>query len=272
MTPTAVLVRWIEATLVLLLVVQAVRLIWVILTPVGMFGDWTARQPAIPGPAARQALFSAFDPFFREAPATGGAQVTSLALQLFGTRINEGSGQGSAIIATPDGTQSSFGTGDEIMPGVILKSVAYDHVVIDRGGSEETLFLDQSAGGGGSAGDGNEEDRPGGGGAGSANGTGTDQPLTPDMLVRDVALAPRMDGGRVTGVVVTAKGPGQGFAKAGFQPGDIITQINGRPITSAGDIQALQGQLKPGARVALMVERGAATVPLAVILGAGAAR
>lgn len=259
-----VVARWVEAALLLILVVQLARLLWAIVTPVGMFGQWTNLQPQMLASAQRQALFTAFDPFFRSAPAgDASAQITSLSLTLFGTRINEASGQGSAIIATPDGVQSSFAVGDEVMPGVLLKQVAFDHVVLDRGGAVETLYLDQSEGdvasdGGGDAGAATT------GGASSASGGA----LTAATISEGVAFAPRVDGGRITGIIVSPKNAGDTFAKAGFRAGDIITQVNGRPITSAADIQGLQAQLRPGARLSLMVERGAATVPIAVTLSA----
>ena len=261
----AMLAKWTEALLLLVLVIQVARLVWALLVPMGMVGEWRARSPAPLPPGARSALFRGFDPFTRGQVAEGpSAQVTGLALQLFGTRINEGSGLGSAIVATPDGIQSSFAVGDEIMPGVKLKEVSYDHVVIDRGGRLETLFLDQSAGGAGGAA------VPGGpptGVPGQPQGAPPTGPLaapTAAILQRDVGFAPRSDGGHMSGLIVSPKGEGRGFAAAGFQPGDIVTQVNGRPITSASDIQALQGQLRPGARISLMVERGAATVPIAV--------
>ena len=42
--------------------------------------------------------------------------------------------------------------------------------------------------------------------------------------------------------------------------------VNGRPIRSAADVAALNGQLRPGARLSLTIERGADTVPIAIIL------
>lgn len=270
----ATLAKWAEALLLLLLTIQLARLLWVLIVPMGMVGEWQPRRPA-PLPAeARMALFRAFDPFTRgqTAEASGG-QVTGLSLQLFGTRINEGSGQGSAIIATPDGLQSSFAVGDQIMPGVTLKEVAYDHVVIDRGGAAETLFLDQSTGSDQGGGEGEGGGRHEGGSSAPAAGTappaaqsGPPPAPTPSSIQRDIGFMPRMDAGRVSGIVLSPRGEGQGFETAGFKPGDIITQINGRPITSTGDIQSLQAQLRPGARISLMVERGAATVPIAITL------
>ncbi|MET0239605.1 MAG: type II secretion system protein N [Sphingobium sp.] len=265
----ATLAKWVEAVLLILLAVQLARLLWAVVTPMGMVGEWQARRPAPLPAAARAALFRSFDPFTRGMTQDGpGAQVTGLSLQLFGTRLNEGSGQGSAIIATPDGIQSSFAVGDEIMPGVLLKNVAFDHVVIDRGGTAETLFIDQSSSDSGEAAAGAPVGAPEAGGQ-SQQQAPAPAPLTPSSIGREIGFVPRQDGGRVTGIIVSSKGGGDAFAAAGFQSGDIITQINGRPVTSATDLQGMQAQLRPGARIALMVERGAATVPLAIILGGG---
>lgn len=237
-----------EKLLLGLLALQCARLVWAVLTPVGSFGPWEGRQAQFPNFAARQALFSSFDPFYRAGPqqAAGGGVVTSLALTVYGIRLNEGSGLGSAIIAGPDGVQNSFAVGDEILPGVLLKAVAFDHVTIDRGGAEEQIFLDQS------------QPAPtasaGQGGVVSAPAVGIDNP-TADGLKRDIGFAPRMQNGRITGLILTAKGPT--FQNAGFQPGDIVTQVDGQPVGSPSDLQALQGKIMPGARISLAVERGA---------------
>jgi general secretion pathway protein C len=244
-----------EKGLIALLALQLVRLAWVIVTPVGSFGPWEGRQAQLLTPAARQALFASFDPFFRTgAPqAAGNGVVTSLALTLYGIRLNEGSGLGSAIIAAPDGVQNSFAVGDEILPGVVLKSVAFDHVTIDRGGAEEQIFLDQSTAAPTAA--------PEGGDAQAPAAPPPSMGPTADSLKRDIGFAPRMQDGRVTGLVVSAKGPG--FASAGFRPGDIISQINGQPV---GDLQSVQNQIAPGARLSLTVERGAAVASVNLIV------
>lgn len=257
--------RVLEYGALAILALQLARLAWVLVTPVGSFGPWEGRQAQLLSPAARQALFSSFDPFFRTgAPQQAGSGVvTSLALTLYGIRLNEGSGQGSAIVAGPDGVQNSFAVGDEIMPGVVLKAVAFDHVTIDRGGAEEQLFLDQS--------------QPADAAAPASAAPTTLQPFTAapptspgrdnptaESLKSDIGVAPRMEGGRVTGLVLLSKGPG--FQNAGFQSGDVVTQIDGRPVGSAGDLQALQGRIIPGARISLMVERGASTVPINLTL------
>ena len=255
--------RLLERGLLMLLALQLVRLVWAVVVPVGSFGPWEGRQAQILSPSARQALFASFDPFFRsDAPTpSGDGVVTSLALTLYGVRVNEGSGLGSAIIASPDGVQNSFAVGDEIMPGVVLKAVAFDHVTIDRGGAEEQIFIDQSTPAPAAAPEGGAPSVD----ASPSPGEGSVAPIgsgpTADSLKRDIGFAPRMQNGRVTGLAVSAKGPG--FTSAGFRPGDIVTQINGQPI---GDLQSIQNQIAPGARLSLTVERGAAVASVNLIV------
>lgn len=260
--------QWIEAALLVMLLAQVARLLWALVTPVGLFGDWRAREPVVVSADARAALFAGFDPFFRTGVALDPGQaavqqVTSLPLKLFGTRLNEASGLGSAIIANEGGEQVSFAVGDEIATGVLLKEVHFDHVVIERGGARETLFIDQSGGdvAGEPAASGQPGEAPAGGGPPTDAGPGL-----PGQIGRAVDMAPRMEGGAVTGIAVSAQRGNAAFAQAGFRPGDIIVQIDGQPVRSAGDIEQLQNALRPGARISLMVERGAATVPISLIL------
>lgn len=130
--------------LAIILLIQTIRLMWLIVTPLGPVGEWRAREVQTLSAQSRVALFTNFDPFFRNGPVATGNVVTSLQLTLYGIRMNLGSGLGSAILAGADGVQDSFAVGDEIMPGVTLDSVQFDHVIIDRGGVKESLYIDQS--------------------------------------------------------------------------------------------------------------------------------
>jgi len=133
--------RLLAGLLLIGLGVQGARLVYAATTPAGPLGHVPPHQA---DPAA-QAVAARFDPFFRtsSAPAANGT-VTSLPLKLFGTRIDFATGQGSAIIATPDGVQSAFILGETIMAGAKLAAVAGDHVEIERSGVRERLYLDQS--------------------------------------------------------------------------------------------------------------------------------
>jgi len=238
-----------ELVLVAVLGTQCARILWAAVTPVGAFGDWRPQPVIEMTPRARAALFAGFDPFYRTAPVQTNTQtVTGLTLQLFGTRVNEASGGGSAIIAGPDGAQASYAVGDAIVSGVILKAVAVDHVVLSHAGSDELLFLDQS--------------KPA-----PVPVEAPRSSLRADRMRTELGLVPRTGaGGLVTGIAVAPAGSGDAFTQAGFRPGDVIVSIDGRPVRASGDVQALVQTLNPGAQVALQVERGGVVVPLTLVV------
>ncbi|UKK83963.1 PDZ domain-containing protein [Sphingopyxis sp. BSN-002] len=252
--------------LVAALIWQAVSLLWALVVPLSPLGAWQPQTAVIASPAERRALFTSIDPFFRGAgqgPAT--ATVTSAGLTLFGININEATGGGSAIIAGEDGVQNSYAVGDEIAPGLKLVGVAFDHVLLDRGGARETLFLDQSGGASAAPAPALPAPTPEAGAA-PAGGTSPGGEMSPDALKAGVGFAPRAENGRITGLVVQSQGDGAVFRSAGLKPGDVIRSVNGRPISSAGDAASLASQFAPGARLSLEVERGAGVVPVAIIL------
>jgi general secretion pathway protein C len=257
---------WLRALLVLALIIQVARLVWTIVTPIAPLGDWQARTANVMSPAARAALFASFDGFDRAAAGGGeaSAAVTSLDLTLYGLRMNEASGGGSAIIAGSDGVQRSYAVGEEVSPGVKLVQVLFDHVVLERSGTRESLFLDQSVPAE-TVGDAPMTAAPAAG-ATSPPVVQAPGPLTAEAITAGIGFAPRMENGRATGFAVTPRGDGGVFAQAGFRSGDIVVEINGRKVSSAADGAALSGQLKPGARLSLKVERGTETLPIAIII------
>ncbi len=109
---------WAELALLVLIAVQAARLFWILVAPVGPVGDWKATGAAVA--PQDPSLLARFDPFFRLDGTAGPTVVTSLNLKLYGVREDRATGRGSAIIALPDGRQMSFAVGEQIMPGVTL--------------------------------------------------------------------------------------------------------------------------------------------------------
>lgn len=242
-----------EAALIALVAIQCARLVWTLLTPVGPIGDWR------PAGAARATVpaqtLSAFDPFFRLSASAGPVTVTALNLSLHGIRQDQASGRGSAIIATPDGQQRSFAVGEEVVPGVTLAEVGFDSVTLSRGGAAEQLFMDQSPE------------------AAMVAPTAPTAPVgqAPPMisisapspapdLAAGIRLQPRMNGARVTGVVLYPQGSGEAFRAAGLAPGDVLLSIDGVRIASPDQLRALAQQLGPG--VGVQIERGGRVMSL----------
>lgn len=239
--PSAFPYAWLEAALIILLAVQCARLVWAATAPLGPIGNWSTGAEG----ATANTVLTRFDPFFRLAPVAGTAVVTSAPVKLFGVRVDQATGRGSAIIALPDGMQSSYAVGDEIMPGLILKGVMIDHVTIERGGAVEQLYLDQSVAA--------PAIQPG---ATEVAGPVAASAPNAAALRAGLSFAPRLESGAVTGFVVSAGGTGDVFRAIGFLPGDVVTAINGRSVKTVQEATEAIAGLAPNMAVQFGIERG----------------
>ena len=244
-----------ELALMIVLAAQLARLFWAIVTPVDPLGEW--RPAPVVVPASPVDTLTSFDPFFRISGAQAGpAVVTSLQLKLFGIRIDDATGRGAAIVAGPDGLQRSVSVGEEVSPGVRLASVAFDHITLDRSGAGEDLFLDQST-----------QVTPVQPGVPAAVGGPAGPAGVPIANLRqEVGFIPRIDAGRVSGLVLRSLGTGAVFAQAGLRNGDVLTSIGGRPVTGPDDIDRVARDFASGGNLPISVERGGRTLPLAITI------
>ncbi len=250
-----------EILLLSLLAIQCARLMWVVITPVGPVGDWRGDGGVAVLAVPDASLFGQFDPFFR---LEGGSAivVTELDLQLFGVRQDRATGRGSAIIAEQNGEQTNYLVGEEIMPGVILKSVGFDYVTIERGGAEEQIFLDQSGG--------SFVSNPSQTAATTPSPSVTvpavqraaaareDSAVTSQQLAAGTQISPRREGNRLTGIILQPTGDGSALSAAGFQPGDVILSINGERIQDMGQAARFSTTLGEG-NALVQVERNGET-------------
>lgn len=245
--------------LIIIFLIQAARLFWTVATPVQPLGNWHREMPVIIKGGARLALFASYDPFSPQhiTDSQDAERVTSLLLTLFGVRSNEITGAGSAIIGSDDGVQASYLVGQEVQPGVKLHSVGFDHVTLENNGSLEKLYLDQSVPA--------EVIAPQAVTSASspAIAASGDLQVNPQTLVASIGLAPRNEGGRVTGLVVSVTDNVSLVRSAGLIQGDIITKVNGKTVSSGNEIAS---QIRPGARLSLEIERNGSVVPVALIL------
>jgi general secretion pathway protein C len=227
-----------RAALIVALGVQGARLVWSVAEPHGPVGDWRGSAVVPPADAA---LLGRFDPFGRLGAGDGPVAASSLPIKLFGVRLDAATGQGSAIIAGPDGVQQSFVPGDTVMPGVILRSVAFDSVTIDRGGALEQVFLDQSVPPRAVVGDAATMPPP----------PGTVSPGAPSSIPGASLSAPSANG-----VTVSGDNNNPAFKASGLQPGDVITAVNGSPVRQGTQIDRLLAMPSETGITALTVTRG----------------
>jgi general secretion pathway protein C len=90
--------------------------------------------------------------------------------------------------------------------------------------------------------------------------------VSASQVSSDVSFTPRIDGGRVTGLVVRAQGNGAAFRAIGFKDGDVVTAAGGRAIAGPADLDRVLAGLTPGSNLSITVERGAQTLALVVTI------
>lgn len=244
---------------------------------------WVALSPAEASPSAQQvasaertiledghayapsSLLTQMNPFdtapgaLSESAVTGNE--TTLDLKLAGVRSVDGNTTASsAVIAFPDGHQTRFVPGDEVMPGILLVNVTESSVHLSRNGILETLGFfpaDKKLF------------------APEISAPAADTPLTlasagphipndvtPAALAADTTLTPEFRGGQVSGYRMTPRGAGA-FEAAGLETGDLILRINGQAIEGLRPAQISQS-VSSGSDVALDVVRQGAIVRLRV--------
>ena len=85
------------------------------------------------------------------------------------------------------------------------------------------------------------------------------------------ALAESFGLKRAEGALVSTIQPGSAAERAGLQPGDVITKVNGKTIGAAGELSAFVGAASPGDRIGLEILRNGEKRELSATLGAAEA-
>lgn len=251
----------VEIALVALLAVQAGRLAWIFVAPEPET-TVAVRAEAAPVDAS---IFQRFDAFFRTGDKSSLAEAAgadSDALRLFGVRAGGPDG-GSAIIGLPDGRQVSVGVGESISEGLTLASVGEDFVTVSRGGSVSRLVFTETP-----AGAATPPPPPstaqvmtptGGAPAPVPATTPAAAPagpvVDPQRLMAQASLRPRMDGLRIKGFTLAARGDGAALRAAGLQSGDVILAVNGAELNSLERLSELGGELSGSSAAEIRFER-----------------
>ena len=246
----------VEIALVALLAVQAGRLAWIFVAPQPETAV-AARAEAAPVDAS---IFQRFDAFFRTGDKSSLAEAAgadSDALRLFGVRAGGPDG-GSAIIGLPDGRQVSVGVGETISDGLTLASVGEDFVTVSRGGSVSRLVFTETPAGAATPPPPPATPQvmaPTGAPAPVSAAAPAAPVVDPQRLMAQASLRPRMDGLRIKGFTLAARGDGAALRAAGLQSGDVILAVNGAELNSLERLSDLGGELSGSSAAEIRFER-----------------
>ncbi|WP_425599947.1 type II secretion system protein N [Xanthomonas melonis] len=232
--------------LAVLLVVQALRLVWLVVTPIGPLGT---RQPVIDANAEVSALRR--DVFYRTVD-----DARSDGIMLHGVRA--GGDHAAAYLSDGDGGQGAYRVGDAVLPGVVVQAIAADHVLLRAGSGVRRLVLADAA---------PQAPAPPAAGtrtagaaaavsnAASASEATAAAAVDPQQLLSTAGLRASQDG---SGLTVMPRGDGALLRQAGLAPGDVLTQINGRTL-DAEHLRELQDELRDGQAATLTYRRNGQT-------------
>lgn len=183
---------------------------------------------------------------------------TTLDLKLTGVWTDEEIG--SATIETPDGEQSRFAVGDEIINGVRLEQVFADQVIINRAGVRESLRFESKTA---VASQPRSAPRPELRQAPAALATPERQGGFADFL----RLAPATDEEGNFAVDIYAARDRQTFNAYGFRDGDRVLSINGTPPpTNPAALNAMLSALQRDGEAVIVVRRGEREIPVTMSL------
>jgi general secretion pathway protein C len=212
------------------------------------------------------------------------APATTLKLTLRGTLSLIDPKQGIAMIADDHGEESAYKVGEEITDRTTLAEVYADHVVLAHEGVSETLNLPRP-----------EEHvvaaetnlrntaaTPGGKASSippayvppqMANGavdwkkTMRDVQIDPSKLAQQVHIEPVIENGKIAGARLSGSGDVAVLMnKAGLKPTDVVTAINGKPVTSLTTDTNFVDNLKNASNLQVTVLRDGKPATLTVSL------
>ena len=274
-----------------LLLWLGVRLVWLLVaanpvaTPAGASAPGPTAPVEIQTPLASWHLFGNALPAIDPRRSSQAAPETASRLRLHGVYSSDDPTQGRAIIADEQGQERSYQVGDELPGGVRLAEVYPDRVMLRNGVALETLKLPRDtpsapvAAAAGARRTAGPAPLPGAQrqpapfvtpGIAPMN-TAVDQAAErlkrdPQQLARDIQVQPVLENGRFTGVRLSSTKEAALLARAGLQPDDVITAVNGIPLDNPARSAELTQTLQNADRASVTVRRGGRPVTLDVSL------
>ncbi|HEY8009835.1 MAG TPA: type II secretion system protein GspC [Rudaea sp.] len=251
-----------------------VRVIWLF---VPRAGD-SALAPAVPNVAPATAAASVAQWHLFGNPQTVdlaaralNAPKTALKLVLRGTLAMSDAKAGIAIIADEQNVEHSYNVGDAVAGSAKLTEVYTDHVVLSHDGVAESLQLPRpdeyaapsadratvrAPGTAASVPPGYAPNAGANSAAVRAGNPGALARMNAADLARQVQFEPVFDGGKITGAHLSGSGAAAALMnQIGLKPTDMVTAVNGTPLSSVSNPQQLLDQLGNASSLQITVQR-----------------
>ncbi len=169
------------------------------------------------------------------------APETRLNLVLTGIVSDSESGRSRALIENESNEQGSYSVGDAIASGVDLHAIYTNRVILDRNGRFETLTLESEK-------DAEAIQRVASNSVGPALAEDLSDVRTqilsnPASASEYIRLQPERQNGNLLGYRIYPGADKGLFEKAGLQPGELVTAINGQPLDNPAKSLRLLSEL-----------------------------
>ena len=184
---------------------------------------------------------------------------TTLALTLHGIVAGKRAADSRALIVA-NGDEEPYAVGAQLPGGAVIRSIYPDRVLLARDGRLEALRLPTDD---------------------TAGAAGSQQPVmmqpqamaptqslgqlrqeianNPQRLMDVVRAMPVMDHGKLTGYRIYPAGNPSQFNELGLKPGDVVTAVNGIPLTDPAQGMRVLSSLKTSEQVSVTLTRNGQT-------------
>lgn len=263
-------VRFSTFVLVAITAVLLGRLTWAVLEPASILpaadAPMTMNLPAETAPVrggfAELASLSVFGTAAVKAGSRAlNAPDTSLSWSLKGVLSDPDPSRSAAILLPRGQSEKLYRVGASLPGDVTLQEVLADRVILNRGGRLETLRLKRHDTAGSAAGGRRAPALPSTPSAALAADGG--EPRidrnawidNPQRFLDVISANPVMQDGALYGLEVSPARNAREFEAAGLVAGDVITEVNGSPVSDISDYRDLLQELADASSVSVSLER-----------------
>ncbi len=181
---------------------------------------------------------------------------TTLALTLHGIVAGKRAADSRALIVA-NGDEQPYAIGGQVPGGAVIRAIYPDRVLLERDGRVEALRLPKADDNGvGVASPGMPMQRQQAAPQPQNLGQLRQEIMNNPQRLMDVIRAmPVMDHGKLTGYRIYPAGNPSAFNQLGLKPGDVVTAVNGIPLTDPAQSMRVMSSLKTSDQVSITLTR-----------------